>query len=189
MRENMILTTTHRIDSVGIDEQFEAFTSLVETIGTMMFIVFIVLLVTAAAIKMTAGDDGISNDYHNDKMILVKGFNALHRCKLCDKLSRDYQVQLIEAADGEKKCPHCLAAYTNLRTVLKAHQFNWMNHHPDCLLLEPKDAMMIKDRIELIAKSRADDLEVKEFLKYNELTTDMSWVENLNKSMKSKNEL
>ncbi len=137
----------------------------------------------------------------------TKEANKLYKCSSCNKLARRYQVDLYKEAHGQKGCPHCKIAIQNtlekwmynmgrsLPEKCSSHipkdkncliivdtEDQWMETHPDCPKLSIKQFKDIKKTIQTIKKNKEDQAAHERFMKYNNLKTDFSWVDNLNKN-------
>ncbi|MFS0643838.1 hypothetical protein [Siminovitchia sp. 179-K 8D1 HS] len=135
--------------------------------------------------------------------------NTLYECHSCSKLHRKYQFDLYKELHEKEACPHCEKeiSYEEMRwlqiTTLAPeyksiihHKFTiekliqedkWMETHPDCPKLSAKQFKDIKKTIQTIRKNKEEQAAMDRFMEYNNLKTDLSWVDNLNSSFYKSN--
>lgn len=113
----------------------------------------------------------------------IRKRNTLYGCESCARYYRLYQLDLLKK-DDIYRCPHCnykaergIHSKTLIGEVRKPDK--WMDSHSDCFKVSLKQYFMILNTARKVKKLREEEESLKRFEEYNQLSTDMSWIEKL----------
>ena len=99
---------------------------------------------------------------------------------------RLYQADLLVKKDKAYKCPHCDRVVSSGYYVKHIDKKidkpdKWMDAHSDCFRVSLKQYYMIQNTAKKVKQLREEEEAIKRFEEYNKLSTDMSWIEKIQK--------
>lgn len=158
----------------------------------ILWIPIIVMLCCFALLASLIIDTVLESNSPLHRFKEVKHYNKLYKCDNCEKMFRKYQFELYSSRHQKDACPHCEWGIRAYRSSVSPHYddiytekvvktFGWMNAHQDCLKLNLKDRLKINKTVRMLKSATIESKELEDFKKYNELSVDLKWIENLNK--------
>lgn len=112
--------------------------------------------------------------------------NTLYGCESCARYYRLYQLDLLKKDDDIYRCPHCnYKAERGLNSKVLVGEVKkpdkWMDSHSDCFRVSLKQYFMIQNTAMKVKKLREEEKAIQRFEEYSKLSTDMSWIEKIQK--------